>query len=310
MDINTPSQAGPTTARTHNVTNTGAITYTAKFTDVTGTSAAGVVLAPTADAYVADGTTAGKNFGTTADLQVKTSTDVGKSRLSYLTFNITSIGKTIGSAYLRLFGSYSGTDLIDTSVYGVSNTTWSETTITYNNRPAPDSTAQMSTQIADATQRWYQWDLTKYVTAAKAAGKTVVSFELAQPIGGSTDSFNSRQALTNMPELIVSPSTLTPPPPPVSTTKTLGAVSDAYVMDGNSANTNFGSSTQLLAKTSSKPGLTRRSYIQFDISSLKTITSAKLRLTGELSATSADKSGRESVRRFAANLEGRVDHLE
>ena len=137
--------------RTHNVTNSGAATYTAKYVDITGTSQAGFFLSPTADAYVGDGTNANTNFGTAAQLTVKNSSTVGQTRITYLTFNISGVNKAIGNAYLRMFGSYSGIDDVPTAVFGVSNTTWSETAITFNNRPCP--TRPRRTRFPSATAR-------------------------------------------------------------------------------------------------------------------------------------------------------------
>jgi hypothetical protein len=278
-------------ARTHDVTNSSDVTYTANYVDVTGTGSEGYTLNAIADAYVSDGSP-DANFGTSGDLQVKQSTDAGKTRISYLTFDLSSITRSIGTAYLRLFGNYSGTDLVDTNVYGVSNTSWSENGITFNNRPALDSTAISKTKLGDNVNRWYQWDITKYIAAAKAAGKSTISLALNQATAGSTETFNSREAASNTPQVVMSVtgSTTTQPPPPTQNpvTTVLSARQDAFVQDGTGASTNFGANTQLFAKVYKYANYNRRSYIQFDLTSLSSsITSAKLRLNGLLSATSA-----------------------
>ena len=72
-------------------------------------------------------------------------------------------------------------------------------------------------------------------------------------------------------------------PPP---TKIVQTTTTAYVQDGTSANTNFGSSTQLIVKKYAGTGYTRESFLKFDLSTLTTITSAKLRLFGRLNDTS------------------------
>ena len=190
--------------RTHDVTNTGNKTFTAMFVDVTNTSKAGIALAPTADAYVADGPDAGANFGKAKNLEIKANASVGKNRVAFLTFDISSLGKTFGSALLRVFGSNAGSDVVDTAVYGVSNTSWSEMGINFNNQPALDSTPQSSVEVTDSIGRWYEFELTKYVLAAMSKGKTKVSLALMLPIGGSVDQFNSREASGNKPQLFVS----------------------------------------------------------------------------------------------------------
>lgn len=71
---------------------------------------------------------------------------------------------------------------------------------------------------------------------------------------------------------------------PAPTQITLSAIADAYVRDGTSAATNFGSATQLQVKASGGAGSTRESYLRFDLTNVGTVTSAVLRLFGNLSA--------------------------
>jgi len=70
--------------------------------------------------------------------------------------------------------------------------------------------------------------------------------------------------------------------PTVSHTTTLSTIADSYVGDGRSSFTNYGRTTQLLARTGAT-GTTRITYLQFDLSSISTISSATLRLFGTLS---------------------------
>jgi GH25 family lysozyme M1 (1,4-beta-N-acetylmuramidase) len=71
---------------------------------------------------------------------------------------------------------------------------------------------------------------------------------------------------------------------PVSTT--IGTNTSSYVRGGTFAGQNFGNDTSILVKRSSSSSNTREGYIKFDLSSLSSISSAKLRLTGRLSSTS------------------------
>ncbi len=65
----------------------------------------------------------------------------------------------------------------------------------------------------------------------------------------------------------------------------LSATADAYVRDGASATTNFGTATELQAQVSSV-GSNRETYIKFDITTVTGIVNAKLRLYGRLNDTS------------------------
>ena len=78
--------------------------------------------------------------------------------------------------------------------------------------------------------------------------------------------------------------TLEPPP---STPVTLRPVADGFVRDGTHAATNFGASTVLDVKTDAASGFSRDAYLRFDLGTLASIGSAKLRLYVALSAADA-----------------------
>lgn len=63
-------------------------------------------------------------------------------------------------------------------------------------------------------------------------------------------------------------------------------VADAYVRDGSSANTNFGSATDLETKTAGA-GFNRRSYLKFDLSGISSVNHVSLTLFAGLSAAQA-----------------------
>ena len=58
----------------------------------------------------------------------------GFSRVTYFTFDQTGVGtNNIDSAILRVYGATSGD--LDVGVYPVSDASWDETTLTFNNAP-------------------------------------------------------------------------------------------------------------------------------------------------------------------------------
>jgi hypothetical protein len=195
---------------------TGTYRLTARATDNlgrTGFSAPVIVkvsatLTATADAYVRDGSSAGTNFGTATSLQVKTSS-TGNNRRSYLKFSITNV-KTTSAVTLRVFGAVSSTTSgsITTLVYPVATTSWSETGITWNNKPAHGSTSLAGASIvtSSTTARRYTFDVTSYVRQQRAAGHNTISFAL-ENLATSTPivNFNSREATSNKPSLSVAP---------------------------------------------------------------------------------------------------------
>ncbi len=173
-------------------------TYTARF-------AAAARMAPAADTYVRAGTFGGANYGTEPGLWIKKGSTIENVREGYLKFDLRSVA-TIGSARLRLFGAL--TDArntnIPTAVHHVANTTWTETGLTWNNRPPADSSPIATAVVAGTLPSWYEWDVTQYLRSEKAAGRSVVSLLLRNTLTSSPQTtFNAREHASNRPELLV-----------------------------------------------------------------------------------------------------------
>jgi hypothetical protein len=171
-----------------------------------------VTLSPTHDAYVRSGTYAATTFGTTdaAILITKLNGTANSSndRHTYLTFNTGSVNGTISSATLRLYGKLDDNRdaNIPVDALAVANTTWTESAITWNNKPATGATLQTAT-VTDSIGRYYTWDITSYVQSEKAAGRSVIS--LALLCGAATDpriTWNSKETGSNAPQLVITTS--------------------------------------------------------------------------------------------------------
>jgi Big-like domain-containing protein/carboxypeptidase family protein/beta-propeller repeat-containing protein/IPT/TIG domain-containing protein len=197
--------------------NTGSYSLTAKATDnANGTTTSGAVninvvaqagLSPTADAYVRDGASATTNFGTATTLQTQSST-AGNNRETYLKFDLTTV-TGITKATVRLYGSLSDATAsnVPASIYSVATTTWTESgsgSITWNTKPASGTSSLATTVIRDNAPRWYEFDVTSYLQAEKAAGRNVVSLAVKNTAQSSPfASFNSKEAANNQPQLIL-----------------------------------------------------------------------------------------------------------
>jgi len=163
-----------------------------------------VAVGATADAFVQDGTAADTNFGGDANLRVKTS-GAGFNRISYLKFDISAIG-AIQSVKLQLFGSLNDTQnaSVVTSLFPVADTSWSESGITFNNKPAPGASALGSATIVGTTPKLYEFDVTNFLKQEQALGHKIVSFALKNPASSASQVvFNSREASANHPTLSV-----------------------------------------------------------------------------------------------------------
>jgi hypothetical protein len=190
-------------AATHSVTSpVAARTYTARYV-------AAARLAPTADAFVRGGTSAAVNYGTQSGIDVKRSAMADNMREGYLKFDLHNVS-SIGIARLRLFGALQDTrnTNVPTAVYSVASSTWAETGLTWNNRPSGTSPALDTAIVANAVPSWHEWDVTSYLRAEKAAGRSTVSLVLRNTVTSSPATvFNAREASSNDPELFVASET-------------------------------------------------------------------------------------------------------
>src|SRR5262249_44887604 len=129
----------------------GVYTLTARATDDRGATVASApvtvtvtsTLAPPADAYVRGGSShPTRHFGSATTLTVQQSSSAGNQRWTYVKFDVSSV-PSLTSAKLRLFGALSSptSATVQTAVYPVTDTTWSESGITWNNKPATGGTA-------------------------------------------------------------------------------------------------------------------------------------------------------------------------
>ena len=192
-------------ARTHTLSFPSSNrTYTATYRAVTGTTTR--TLSSVADSYVGSHSSAAKNFGSTGELMVKAAAPDAYNRHAYYKFDLTSL-TNITSAKLRLFGrliSDVAADAVTTGVFGASDAAWTESGITWNNKPSSGSTALATTRVTAGAARWYEWDLTDYLRQQKAAGKTSVTLVIKNlTITKASAGFRSKEASSNKPQLVV-----------------------------------------------------------------------------------------------------------
>lgn len=166
---------------------------------INGTSS----LTPAGDAYVRDGTYANTSYGTASTITVKAD-GVGYSRKGLLKFDLSSVEGTITSATLKLMPVSVGMSGITHNIYQTVDANWTESTLTWNNRPANGALVSSWTPVVN-TQ--VQVDLTSQAQAAMGGNK-LMSFEIeaAQNYGsaGSVD-YASREngATASRPVLVV-----------------------------------------------------------------------------------------------------------
>jgi hypothetical protein len=171
-------------------------------------------LTPSADTYV-QGAAAARdtNYGGAMEMQVKRTLNLntGRGRRGFVKFDTSSIVGAVASARLRVFARLTDANLPPTTmmIQKVTDTTWDEMTMTWNNQPAVESPSPLAQiTVAGATGQYYEFDLTSFVQAERAAGRSVMAFRLInqQPTGNSGAFYTtvtSREAGVNRPELVI-----------------------------------------------------------------------------------------------------------
>lgn len=230
----------------------------------------------TDDAYVRQGSgNANQSFASTLDLLVK---DNGGSntRRSYLRFDLSSINNPVSEAYLKLNVAGFGNEEVTqrpVDLKTVVNDNWNETSLTWNNRPAGDSTLVSFTVSDGDIGNYISLDVTDYFNS-QIIGDKIASFLLTQPDGvdalvrfDSKESPNSpfiELGITQTPQDSIVPANL---------------IQDAFVRGGNFSNDNYGTDSKLLVKDATS-SLDRQSFLQFDLQPIGTspVTQATLKL--------------------------------
>ena len=186
----TPSPTVTPTATTTNgvtVTPTGSATSTRTVTPTQG-STGSTTFTPIADSYI-DASSPSSNYGSLTTLRVDASPDVR----SYIRFNVQGLNGTVTRATLRIFANSSSSQGF--RAHALSDNSWSEGAINYNNAPPLGSVLGSSGSASSNT--WKTVDVTAYVT-----GNGAFNFGLSTT-GSTAFSLASRQSSANAPQLII-----------------------------------------------------------------------------------------------------------
>ena len=159
---------------------------------VTTPKTATYVFYPVADSFVssANPTT---NYGTSGVMKAQSGSPITST---YLRFNVNGIVGAITNATLKLHTSTSSAT--GYQVRGVSDNTWEENQVTYNNAPAFGSVAATSGGFSSGT--WVSTNATSLITGTGV-------FNLAITTSSTSNmSFSSRDAASNWPQLVLTTS--------------------------------------------------------------------------------------------------------
>jgi hypothetical protein len=189
----------PTATNTPTITLTPTITFTPTITNTplpptntplpTATTSI-FNFVPTADSYVSS-SSPDTNFGTNTSLRA----DLNPTLLGYLKFNVQGLSGVPIRATLRIF--FSSSTPIGVNIKGVSDTTWGEKTITYNNAPAVNSSTAGSSGPVTPAGTWVNIDITSLIP-----GNGLVSMAITTT-STTNISIASRESGANSPQLII-----------------------------------------------------------------------------------------------------------
>ncbi|WP_296635710.1 polysaccharide lyase family 8 super-sandwich domain-containing protein [Polaribacter sp.] len=155
------------------------------------------------DAYVRSGSFANTNFGNEY-LTVKNSNG-DYAREIYLKFDISTIPGTISSAKLKMEVDVAASDVTSTSwdTKFVSNDSWKESSITWNNKPASGTILDNQKGKSNG---YVQWDVTNQVVSESLGDGTISLSITSKNTGGQTHAtFRSKEyaSESGKPKLVI-----------------------------------------------------------------------------------------------------------
>jgi len=97
------------------------------------------------------------------------------------------------------------TPSIAVEAHNVTNTSWLENTITWNNKPVAQTAIVATANVNSTTNQYYQWDLTSLIASLRSTGINSVTIKLINTNSSNNQViFNSREAASNRPQLVIS----------------------------------------------------------------------------------------------------------
>ncbi|WP_436486618.1 polysaccharide lyase family 8 super-sandwich domain-containing protein [Chitinophaga sp. ARDCPP14] len=165
------------------------------------------VITAIADAYVRGGSAYGSvNYGTES-LVLKQETTTSYTREIFLRFNVGALPAGTSQVKLRMYVSYANTSVttVPWIVRYVSNDSWTESGITYNNMPA--ATSAVDTIMGRTAGNYAEWDVTDIALSQQSADGMLTLKLVSGLAGATTDAtFTSRESSdsTRRPVLVCS----------------------------------------------------------------------------------------------------------
>ena len=239
-------------------------------------ASASKLISPEADSTVIAGDFSDTNYGSCTTIDVKKSDKANTNRHAYIKFDLSSISGEVASARLYAYGRVndSGGTEINNMLYSVDDDSWTESGITWNEKPDPGQ--YLSAVHMTSQSEWRGFDATSYVRA-QCAGDKKASFVIIQDadLNGLFSQYRSKEHSSKKPCLQITTYKKIVVDLPVE--------ADSTVTAGDFSDTNYGSGTTIDVKKSDNANTNRQAYIKFDLSPIEgQVLSAKLYARGRV----------------------------
>ena len=249
-------------------------------------------VAPEADAHVRSDAPAA-NYGSAAAMSVRndTSPEPDVAHAAYVRFDAANFaGRSVDRATLRVRGTLASphaTDQRTLQAWGAQDSSWSESGLTWANRPALDAFAlaqdDLDKTAANGGGEWVEFDVTSFLLDELSRGEGDVTLAVTSFSGhfGAPVTLAGREAgAATAAQLVVTGRDLAG-----VDASARGVPADAHVRNGGFADQNFGSAAALHARntTASPWGGLYETFVKLDLSGLGPDPEVvKLRLHGRL----------------------------
>jgi len=159
----------------------------------------------TDDTFVQGGS-ATTNFNSTAYLRVKNGSGDSNDRWTYLKFDLSAYSGSVTNATLKitLKALTNGSPAV-ASVHQVSTDSWTESTLTWNNKPAVGALITSNTAI-NTINNTYSFDVTSFVNSELGGNKIVtLAIQDDNQVAKAADFYRHEDGSANAPTLVLTP---------------------------------------------------------------------------------------------------------
>ncbi len=202
--------------------------------------------------------TPNENYGSDTTLLVNASSIPSTIAETYLKFDVSRLPAAYGKALLRLY-SKGRTGFPANEVLYVSNDDWSETTLTWSNKP--NSSISLGEGLAPLSGQWLEIDVREQVDIESTSGgilsMRVRSLGNNEPVAYAS---SEHPDSTFRPEIAFTP---------LFETWTIEPIEDTYVQAGSFAAENYGMAPILTTESTDVVDQQRRAFVKFDLNEVE-----------------------------------------